>query len=160
MRKSMYVLIISLCILASCHRSKITPIAQETRSSSYTQDIIITPNSIPGDYEIIGQVEVAGGRSGNIQGLYKKLGDQCRGMGGDMVINVKAGQDIEDATSFDSLPKGYGNDPYRPSYTRTYGWGKGTVIRFKDEDKRKAYLDAQKKGDVEEACAIVGLPYP
>jgi len=158
MRKSIYVLFIGLCILTSCHRSKIIPKAQETRSSSYTQDIIITPNNIPGDYEIIGQVEVAGGRSGNIRGLYKRLGDQCREMGGDMVINVRAGQDIEDATSFDNLPKGYGNDPYRPSYTKTYGWGKGTVIRLKDVDTRKAYFDAQKKGDVEDACAIVGLP--
>jgi len=159
MRNTIYILLIGLCITASCQRNKIIPVVQETQSSFYNQDIIITPNSIPGDYEIIGQVEVAGGRSANIQGLYKKLGDQCKGMGGDMVINVQAGQEIEDATSFDSLPKGYGNDPYRPSYTKTYGWGKGTVIKLKDVDKRKAYFEAQEKGDVEEACAIVGLPY-
>ena len=32
--------------------------------------------------------------------------------------------------------------------------------RLKDVDKRKAYFNAREKGDEEEACAIVGLPYP
>lgn len=160
MRTTICIILIGLCITISCQRKKIIPVVQETQRSSYTQDIIITPNSIPGDYEIVGHVEVAGGRSADIRGLYKKLGDQCRGMGGDMVINVTAGQGVEDATTFDDLPKGYGNDPYRPSYTKTYGWGKGTVIKLKDVDKRKAYFDAKERGNVEEACAIVGLPYP
>jgi hypothetical protein len=160
MKNGIYVLLIGLCIITSCQRNKIIPVAQEPQAPSYTQDIIVTPNSIPGDYEIVGRVEVSGGRSANVQGLYKKLGDQCRALGGDMVINVEAGQGVEDTATFDNLPKGYGNDPYRPSYTKTYGWGKGTVIRLKDVDKRKAYFEAKEKGKDEEACAIVGLPYP
>jgi hypothetical protein len=161
MKKALCIILMGLCIAAACQRQKIISPAQETQRSSYTQDIIVTPNNIPpGDYEIVGHVEVAGGRAATIQGLYEKLGTQCRALGGDMVINVRAGQGIKDTTTFDHLPKGYGNDPYRPSYTKTYGWGKGTVIRLKGVEKRKAYFNAKEMGDDKEACAIVGLPYP
>lgn len=155
--------LLALLVLSSCYSKKNVPYALEELPPQ-VEDIIVTPLDIPVEYEVIGQVEVTKGRTTDIKGLYQELGNECSKMGGDMVINVKADQETGDtrkAYPTPTLPKGYGENPFEiPMYAVPYAWGKGTIIKLKDESKRKAYWDAKKKDNLGEACSIVGLPNP
>jgi hypothetical protein len=163
MWKLMCASLLAVLILSSCYSKKTVPNALEELPPK-VEDIIVTPLDIPVDYEIIGQVEVTKGRTTDIKGLYQELGNECSKMGGDMVINVKADQETGDTRRgypTPALPKGYGESPFEiPMYAVPYAWGKGTIIKLKDESKRKAYWDAKKKDNLGEACSIVGLPNP
>jgi len=163
MWKLMCTSLLAVLILSSCYSKKTVPNALEELPPR-VEDIIVTPLDIPVDYEVIGQVEVTKGRTTDIKGLYQELGSECSKMGGDMVINVKASQETGDTRRgypTPTLPKGYGESPFEiPMYAVPYAWGKGTIIKLKDESKRKAYWDAKKKNNLGEACSIVGLPNP
>jgi hypothetical protein len=156
--------LLAVLVLSSCYSQKTAPNALE-ELPSMGKDIIVTPLDIPVDYEVIGQVEVTKGKTTDIKGLYRELANECSKMGGDMVINVKAGQAIGDTrNAYPTLPRGYTESPKSdfdtPMYAVPYAWGKGTIIKLKDESKRKAYWDAKKKDSLGKACSIVGLPYP
>ena len=160
MKRYAYLIAGLVLIVAACQGKNIVLPAPEPAFSPAAK-VVVTPLNIPeDDYEIIGQVEVSGKSSSDIKGLYNDLAQQCQTMGGDMVIKVQAGQGTEDRSEAYSLPRGYGESQYTTDYARPYGWGKGTVIRLKKEDKRNAYQQAQQQGDVGKACAVVGLPYP
>jgi len=153
--------LLAVLLLSSCYSKKTVSNALEELPPR-VEDIIVTPLDIPVDYEVIGQVEVTKGRTTDIKGLYQELGNECSKMGGDMVINVKASQETGDTRkAYPALPKGYGESSFdTPMYAVPYAWGKGTIIKLKDESKRKAYWDAKKKDHLGEACSIVGLPNP
>jgi len=161
MKHSRYGGLLAVILLASCYGTRTVPYKSEEMLTQ-DKDVLVTPLDIPIDYEVVGQVTVTKEkRSSDIKGLYKELGGECRKMGGDMVINVQASQEVEDTRKGYSLPKGYGESPYGSGlYTVPYGLVKGTVIRIRDEDKRKAYWNAREKGNPADACTIVGLPYP
>lgn len=153
--------LLAVLVLSSCYSTKTVPNALEELPPT-VKDIIVTPLDIPVDYEVIGHVEVTKGMTTDIKGLYQELGNECSKMGGDMVINVKASQETGDTRKASiTLPKGYGESPFEtPLYAVPYASGTGTIIKLKDESKRKAYWDAKKKDNLGEACSIVGLPNP
>ena len=124
-------------MLTSCYKKTIPNSLEELPPQ--VKDIIVTPLDIPINYEVIGQVEVTKGRTTDIKGLYQELGNECSKMGGDMVINVKAGQETGDTRkAYPTLPKGYGESPFNnPLYAVPYAWGQGTIIKLKDNTKRK-----------------------
>ena len=161
MGKLICISLLAVLLVSSCYSRKTVPSNLEELPPQ-VKDIIVTPLDIPVDYEVIGQVEVTKGRTTDIKGLYQELGNECSKMGGDMVINVQAGQETGDKRkAYPTLPKGYGENPFQtPLYAVPYAWGKGTIIKLKDENKRKAYWDAKKKEHLGEACSIVGLPNP
>jgi len=151
---------LAVLLLSSCYNKAVPNAIEELPPE--VKDVIVTPLDIPVDYEIIGQVEVTKGMTADIKGLYQELGDKCSKMGGDMVINVQAGQETGDKRqAYPTIPRGYGESFFgSPLYAVPYAWGQGTIIKIKDENKRKAYWDAKKKDHLGEACSIVGLPLP
>lgn len=151
---------LTFLVVSSCYNKTVPDALEEFPPE--VKDVIVTPLDIPVDYEVIGQVEVTKGRTADIKGLYQELGDECSKRGGDMVINVQAGQETGDTRkAYPTLPRGYGENPFEtPMYAVPYVWGQGTIIKLKDENKRKAYWDAKKKDHLGEACSIVGLPLP
>ena len=161
MRNEIFLGLLAVLVFCSCSSIRTIPYQLEELPPQ-DKDVLVTPLDIPVDYEVVGQAVVSKEeRSSDIKGLYKELGDECRKMGGDMVINVQAGQEEDDTRSDYPLPKGYGESPYSsPLYAVPYAWVKGTVIKIKDKDKRKAYWNAKKMDNLGDACSIVGLPYP
>jgi hypothetical protein len=152
------VLAVTLALLA-CH-SVGGPRYYEEGVPPKDKDVTVTPLGISVNHEILGRVSVSREEFSNIQDVYKGLSDECKKMGGDMVINVRSGKGAEDLDEDYPLTEGYEEHSLYPNYGKPYLWGSGTVIRIKDPSKRKAYWDAKKKERQGEACAIVGLPEP
>jgi hypothetical protein len=152
-------LLLGLAILAfpSCTQrfGKEPQIVEPAPRPSY----IVVPKDINAEYEVIGQVRLSSERAANVSDLYQKLGNECAKMGGDMIINVEAGDQSQDTSKIHSLPARPTDNPrFSPEMDIPYTWGTGTIIRLKDEEKRKAYQEEMQEGDLEGACAIIGVP--
>ena len=115
MGKLICISLLPVLLLSSCYGKKTVHSGLEELPPQ-VKDVIVTPLDIPVDYEVIGQVEVTKGRTADIKGLYQELGNECSKMGGDMVINVQAGQETGDTRkAYPTLPKGYGENPFQTS---------------------------------------------
>ena len=120
---------------------------------------IVVPEDINAEYEVVGQVRLSSEKAATMNDLYQKLGNECAKMGGDMIINVQAGDQSQDTSRVHSLPLRPSDNPRATvDPDISYTWGTGTVIRLKDDEQRKAYFDEMEEGDLEGACAIIGLP--
>lgn len=151
-------IIFSLALISCEQQRKITPEASPMPMAPPPQNVLITPQNPTVPYEVVGQVEISGKEASDQDSLYQTLGDECRKMGGDMVINVTTGAEKKGSSAILSVPGGYGRSAL-PSLTKSPGsWGKGTIVRIKDETDRKAYQKEIGEGDVGGACTIIGLP--
>jgi hypothetical protein len=84
-----------ILILPSCYEKEIMP-EHEAGLPPHEKDIIVTPRGISAAYEPLGQVSASVERTSDAQKLCKELGEECKKMGGYLVINVKVGEAGED----------------------------------------------------------------
>ena len=120
---------------------------------------IVVPEDINVAYEVVGQVRLSSETAASVGDLYQKLGNECSKMGGDMIINVQAGNQSQDTSKIHSLPMQPSDNPrFSAEPDISYTWGTGTVIRLKDAEQRKAYFEEMEEGDMDGACAIIGVP--
>lgn len=157
MRNLLLVFCIALAVFPACTQrfGRSTQDAEPPSKTSY----VVVPKDISAEYEVIGQVRLSSERAANVGDLYQRLGNECSKMGGDMIINVQAGDQSQDTNKVHSLPMRTSDNPRAvvdPDVS--YTWGSGTVIRLKDEEQRRAYFEEMEEGDLEGACAIIGVP--
>ncbi len=155
--KKPFIICLLIVLLPACAESlgKPAPSAEPSPRQRY----VVLPQDINAEYEVIGQVQLSSDTAANMNDLYNKLGTECAKMGGDMIINAQAGDQSQDTSKIHSIPPRISDNPRFPAERDiSYTWGKGTVIRLKDEEQRKAYLEEMQQGDLEGACAIVGVP--
>lgn len=156
--KLFVVCVLAGAFLACASQRKITPAASPTPMASSARNVLITPQNPTVPYEVVGQVEISGKEASNLDALYQSLGDECRKMGGDLVINVTTGSEKQGSRPILSVPGGRGRSALPPLIKGPGSWGKGTIVRIKNEQDRKAYQKEVGEGDVWGACTIIGLP--
>ena len=157
MRNVILVLCLTIMLFPACTQrfGKKTQTEEVPVKTSY----IVAPKDIDAEYEVVGQVRLSSEKAANMGDFYQRMGNECAKMGGDMIINVQAGDQSQDTSRVHSLPMRSSDNPRATvDPDITYTWGTGTVIRLKDEQQRKAYFEEMEEGDIEGACAIIGVP--
>ena len=157
MRKLLLIFSLTIMVFSACTQG-FGKKAQSTMPAPDTRYIVV-PEDISADYEVVGQIRLSSEKAANISELYQKMGNECGKLGGDMIINVQAGDQSQDTSKIHSLPMQPSDNPrFSAEPDIAYTWGTGTVIRLKDEQQRKAYFKEMKEGDMEGACVIIGVP--
>jgi hypothetical protein len=156
--KVMVVLILACTLVACAQERKIVPAASPMPRTLPPQNVLLTPQNPTVPYEVVGQVEISGKEAASLDALYQNLGDECRKMGGDMVINVTTGAERQSPSVILNTPGGYGRSVLPPLTKGPGAWGKGTIVKIKNEAEREAYQKEVGEGDVGGACTIIGLP--
>lgn len=160
MKSMVFFLWAALLIFPSCVSDQLS-LSEDTAAAPALRYIVF-PQDIPGDYEVIGAIQVGGEGVSTLSDLHQQLAHQCAKMGGDMVIHVEEGSEFRDSSEIYQRPSGYRElaPPFPPDIEPSYTWGKGTIIRLTNKEQRKAFYESLGQENSDETCAIVGVAPP